>query len=42
MLAPGVAELAARLVAGQTTTDDEIILDEFSPYRKFEGDEALR
>jgi sarcosine oxidase subunit beta len=42
MLAPGVAELAARLVAGQTTADDKIILDEFSPYRKFEGDEALK
>lgn len=42
MLAPGVAELAARLVAGQTTADDEIILDEFSPYRKFEGDEVLK
>lgn len=42
MLAPGVAELAARLVAGQTTADDEIILEEFSPYRKFEADEALK
>jgi sarcosine oxidase subunit beta len=42
MLAPGVAELAARLVAGQTTADDKIILDEFSPYRKFEKDEALK
>jgi len=42
MLAPGVAELAARLVAGQTRAEDEIILDEFSPYRKFEGNEALK
>jgi sarcosine oxidase subunit beta len=42
MLAPGVAELAARMVDGQTTADDEIILEEFSPYRKFEGDEALK
>ena len=42
MLAPGVAELAARLVAGRTTADDKIILDEFSPYRKFEEDEALK
>jgi sarcosine oxidase subunit beta len=42
MLAPGVAELAARLVAGKTTADDKIILGEFSPYRKFEGDEALK
>ncbi len=42
MLAPGVAELAARLVAGQTTADDDIVIREFSPYRKFEGDEALK
>ena len=42
MLAPGVAELAARLVVGQTTADDETILDEFSPYRKFTEDEALK
>jgi hypothetical protein len=42
MLAPGVAELAARMVAGQTTADDEIIIEEFSPYRKFKGEEALK
>jgi sarcosine oxidase subunit beta len=42
MMAPGVAELAARMVAEQTTADDEMILDEFSPYRKFEADEALK
>jgi sarcosine oxidase subunit beta len=42
MLAPGVAELAARMVAGQTTVDDEIIIEEFSPYRKFEAQEALK
>ena len=42
MLAPGVAELAARMVAGQTTADDKIIIEEFSPYRKFEADEALK
>ncbi len=42
MLAPGVAELAARMVAGQTTADDESILKEFSPYREFEADEALK
>jgi sarcosine oxidase subunit beta len=42
MLAPGVAELAARLVAGQTTADDEIIINEFSPYRNFVCDEALK
>ena len=42
MLAPGVAELAARIVAGQTTAHDKVILNEFSPYRIFEGDEALK
>ena len=42
MLAPGLAELAARMVAGQTTANDDVILNEFSPYRKFEGDEALK
>ncbi|MDX2500085.1 MAG: FAD-binding oxidoreductase [Deltaproteobacteria bacterium] len=42
MLAPGVAELAARMVAGQMTEDDEIIIEEFSPYREFEGEEALK
>ncbi len=42
MLAPGVAELAARMVAGQTTANDNVIIDEFSPYRKFEAEEALK
>jgi len=42
MLAPGVAELAARMVAGQTTANDKIIMEEFSPYREFEADEALK
>ncbi len=42
MLAPGVAELAARMVAGRTTASDDVILDEFSPYRKFEAEEALK
>ncbi|MBW2409748.1 MAG: FAD-binding oxidoreductase [Deltaproteobacteria bacterium] len=42
MLAPGVAEVVARLVAEKTTTNDRIILEEFSPYRKFEQEEALK
>ncbi len=42
MLAPGLAELAARMVTGQTTANDEIMITEFSPYRGFEGDEALK
>jgi sarcosine oxidase subunit beta len=42
MLAPGVAELAARMVAAQTTASDDLILEEFSLYRKFEEEEALK
>ena len=42
MLAPGVAEVVARLVAGKTTANDKIILKEFSPYRKFKSEEALK
>jgi hypothetical protein len=30
------------MIAGQTTENDEIITKEFSPYRKFEGEEALK
>ena len=42
MLAPGVSEVAARMIAGKTNERDDIILKEFSPYRKFEGEEALK
>jgi sarcosine oxidase subunit beta len=42
MLAPGVAEVVARLVAGQATANDEIILKEFSPTRDFGKEEALK
>ena len=42
MLAPGVAEVVARLVAGKTTANDRIILKEFSPYREFKEEEALK
>jgi hypothetical protein len=42
MLAPGVAELVARMVAGETTASDGLILKEFSPHRKFKGQEALK
>lgn len=42
MLAPGVAEVVARLVAGKTTANDKIILREFSPYRELKGEEALK
>ncbi len=42
MLAPGVSEMAARMIAGSTERPTTLILQEFSPYRKFEGDEALK
>jgi sarcosine oxidase subunit beta len=42
MLAPGVAEVVARLVAGKTTPNDRIILEEFSPTRDFKKEEALK
>ncbi len=42
MLAPGIAEVVARLVAGETTANDRIILKEFSPYREFKEQEALK
>ena len=42
MLAPGVAEVVARMIAGKTTANDKIILKEFSPYRDFKGQEALK
>jgi sarcosine oxidase subunit beta len=42
MLGPGVGGLVARMLAGQTTAEDRIILEEFSPSRKFEGQETLK
>jgi len=42
MLAPGVGELAARIIAGDATAGDELVMKEFSPYRKFEEEEALK
>ena len=42
MLAPGVGEVVARMIAGETTASDDLILKEFSPYRKFKGEEALK
>jgi len=42
MLAPGVAEVVARMIAAKTTANDKIILKEFSPYRDFKGQEALK
>jgi sarcosine oxidase subunit beta len=42
MLGPGVGEVVARLIKGNTTEDDKIILEGFSPGRKFKGEEALK
>jgi len=42
MLGPGVGEVVARLIAKETTEEDRIILDGFSPYRSFGGGEALK
>jgi sarcosine oxidase subunit beta len=43
MLGPGLGELLARMVAqGNLSPDDREILDVLSPYRVFEGQEALR
>jgi sarcosine oxidase, subunit beta len=42
MLGPGVGEVVARLIAGKNTDADKIILEGFSPYRKFGGEETLK
>jgi sarcosine oxidase subunit beta len=42
MLGPGTGELVARMIADQTSDDDQMVLEEFSPYRKFVGEEALK
>jgi sarcosine oxidase subunit beta len=42
MLGPGVGQVVARLIRGKTTEEDKIILEGFSPERKFKGQEALK
>ncbi|MGD8961095.1 MAG: FAD-binding oxidoreductase [Desulfobacterales bacterium] len=42
MLGPGAAEVVARLISGETTDDDHIILEAFSPHRAFKGQEELK
>ncbi|MBN1138898.1 MAG: FAD-binding oxidoreductase [Anaerolineae bacterium] len=43
MLGPGLGELLARMAArGELPPDDQEILEVLSPYRAFEGQEALR
>ena len=42
MLAPGLAEVIARMVSGEITETDRTILKAFSPQRKFKDHEALK
>jgi sarcosine oxidase subunit beta len=42
MLGPGVGEVVARLIAHNSTKEDSIILQGFSPYRSFGAEEALK
>jgi sarcosine oxidase subunit beta len=42
MLGPGLGETAARMITGDTTDTDRIILDGFALDRKFSGMEALK
>ncbi len=42
MLAPGIAETTARAVADSPNQSDDIILRDFSPYRKFKKGEVLK
>ena len=42
MLGPGAGELVARVIANKITDDDQMVLEEFSPYRKFEAEEVLK
>lgn len=42
MLGPGVGEIIGRMVTGQLTEADKIVTDEFSLYREFGGEEALK
>ena len=42
MLGPGLGEVVARMITGNTTERDNIILDGFSLDREFSGMEALK
>jgi sarcosine oxidase subunit beta len=42
MLAPGLAEVIARMISEETTESDKVILKAFSPQRKFKDEEALK
>jgi len=42
MIGPGLGELIARMVLGETTADDRETLTYLSPYREFKGQEKLK
>ena len=42
MLGPGIGCLVADMIAGKIDETDKIIMEGFSPYRKFGGEEALK
>jgi sarcosine oxidase subunit beta len=42
MLGPGVGALVGRMVQRTTTADDQMVLDELTPYRDFGEQEALK
>jgi sarcosine oxidase subunit beta len=42
MLGPAIGEVVARMIADQITDEDRMILEEFSPRRKFASQETLK
>ncbi|MBW1861258.1 MAG: FAD-binding oxidoreductase [Deltaproteobacteria bacterium] len=42
MLGPGVGQVVAGMIAGKTDEKDRVIIEGFSPYREFGGEEALK
>jgi len=42
MLGPGVGQVVAGMIAGKTDEKERIIIEGFSPYREFGGEEALK
>ncbi len=42
MLGPAIGEVVSRMIADQMTNEDRLILEEFSPYRKFADQETLK
>jgi len=42
MLGPGLGEIIARMVTKENTPGDAVVMDEFSLYRDFGGDEGLK